>query len=200
MRSPAFASLVLLSSCASTTSAPQGASPAEYRSSRIDVHLGIRSLDEDAWSPVEDQATIGIDYVHEGRDAPIGFEFAFFASRDYRIDVALGPATVDVSGETQELAAGVRKTFLKDARIHPYLGGGVSAIRAQIHGESSGTSASDDDVSAGLYLHGGLDFDLGRSFVLGLDLRFLGATDVRLLGTDGTADYTQGTFFLGWRF
>lgn len=204
MRFPALAFVFVLAACASTSRSNQNSSPSpgEYRSSRIDLYLGERSLDKDDWSPVEDQPVLGLEFVHESHDAPVGFEVALFGSRKKDdVDSPIGP--VDVTGETVELSVGIRKTFLKDdSRFHPYVGGGLAAIRAKFEGEdqTTGASASDDDTSGALYLHGGIDFDLGPGFLLGADLRYLGGSDITLFGENGSADYLQFALVLGARF
>ena len=202
MKLSPLASVLLLAACAGTRS-PEEAPPAgEYRSSRIGLYVGGRRLDEDDWSPVEDQTAVGAEFVHEGHDAPVGFELAVFASEKSKDGVSAGPTTVDVTGKTGEFSAGVRKTFLKDERrLHPYLGGGLAAIQAKVHGEAStGGSASDDDTSGALYVHGGVDVDLGPAFSMGLDLRFLGGSDITLFGVNGDADYAQLALVIGVRF
>src|SRR4029079_18616890 len=98
-------------------------------------------------------------------------------------------------------SAGIRKTFLKDdSRFHPYIGGGAALISAKIEGAGSGASAHDDDTSGALYMHGGVELDLSPSFLLGLDVRFLGGSDMKLFGRDATADYGQLAFLIGVRF
>jgi opacity protein-like surface antigen len=200
---PALAFVVPLVTCTSTSSTVQNPPPppSEYRSSKIDLYLGGRSLDQGDWSPVEDQVVIGVEFVHEGHDAPVGFEVAFFYSEDSQDNVSSPAGPIDVTGETEEISAGIRKTFLKDdSRFHPYIGGGLSAIRAKFKGESPTGSGSDDDTSAAFYLHGGVDFDLGPAFLLGADLRYLGASDITLFGANGNADYLQFAIVLGVRF
>lgn len=198
MRFPALASFALLAACASTPSQVQGPPAGEYRSSKLDIYLGGRTFHEGDWSPVEDQAAIGMEFVHEGHDAPIGFEVALSGSTKTKED-AVG--AIDVTGSTGEISAGVRKTFLKDgSRFHPYIGGGVALITARFEGAVSGASAKDDDSSGALYVHGGVEFDLSPSFLIGLDLRFLGGSDIKLLGEDGSADYGQLAFLIGVRF
>ena len=202
MKAPVLACISLLASCASATRPAEAPTAASYRSSRIDLYLGARKLDEDDWSPVEDQTAVGLEFVHEGHDAPVGFEIAVFVSEKKKDNVAAGASTIDVTGKTGEISAGVRKTFLKDDRVvHPYIGGGLAAIQGKFHGEvSTGGSASDDDTSGALYVHGGVDFDLGPAFVIGLDLRFLGGSDITLFGVNGSADYGQLALLLGFRF
>ncbi len=203
MRFPAFVSLVLLAACASTpTYAPGPSSPSaatgEYRASKLDLYLGGRALHESDWHPVEDQNVLGMEFVHEGRDAPVGFEISVFGSHKTKQDVV---GTIDATGRTGEIAAGVRKTFLKDdGKFHPYVGGGAALIAARIEGAESGASEHDDDTSGALYMHGGVEFDLSPSFFLGLDVRFLGGSDMKLFGRDATADYGQLAFLIGVRF
>jgi opacity protein-like surface antigen len=199
MRFPALAFLVPLAACAA---APASVSPAsaggEYRASKLELYLGGRALHESDWHPVEDQAAIGMEFVHEGHDAPVGFEFALFGTQKTKED-AFG--AIDATGSTGELSAGVRKTFLKDdSRFHPYVGGGVALISARNEGAVSGASAHDDDTSGALYMHGGVELDLSPSFLIGLDLRFLGGTDMELFGKDASADYGQLAFLIGVRF
>lgn len=195
-------SIPWLAACATTPSPSDVPPTGEYRSSQIDLYVGARALDKDDWSPVEDQTAVGLQYVHEGHDAPVGFEFALSVSEKSKDNVAVGASTVDVTGKTGELAAGVHKTFLKDgSRFHPYVGGGLAAIQAKFHGEgSTGGSAEDDDTSGALYVHGGVEFDLGPAFLIGLDLRLLGGSSITLFGVNGDADYGQLALVLGARF
>src|SRR5580765_2431526 len=99
MRFPALAFLLLLPALASCASAPTYApspgssSPGssssgsgEYRSSKLDLYLGGRALHESDWHPVEDQGAIGMEFVHEGHDAPVGFEVALFGSQKTKED------------------------------------------------------------------------------------------------------------------
>src|SRR6266850_607137 len=70
--------------------------------------------------------------------------------------------TPDLRGQTSEFSAGVRKTFWTESgSIYPYIGLGLSAIRAQVRRESGGISTEDTDSTAGLYVHGGIDVPIG---------------------------------------
>jgi hypothetical protein len=71
-----------LASCAATASPAQRPPREPPGASKLDLYLGGRSFDHDDWHPVEDQGMIGLEFVHEGRDAPVGFEVAVFASED----------------------------------------------------------------------------------------------------------------------
>jgi opacity protein-like surface antigen len=192
-----FAFVLTLASCAS---APGAQRPSEMRretSSKLDLYFGVRSLDGDDWAPVENQGTLGIEYVHESPGSALGFELAFFASGANKED---GVGT-DERGGTGELSLGLHKTFGTGSDpVHPYIGGGVAAIHAEAKGVPGNESVKDDDGSAGVYVHGGILFDIGPTMLLGLDLRFLGGTDITLFGQDASADYVQAALVLGVGF
>jgi opacity protein-like surface antigen len=192
-----------LASCASSSFSAQRPPREPLGASKLELYLGGRSFDHDDWHPVEDQGMVGLEFVHEGRDAPVGFEVAVFASEDdeHAFHIPSGH-TVELRGETEEFSIGLRKTFsLEEGPVHPYVGGGLSGIHAEFKGvTASGSSTTDEDGSAGLYLHTGIDFDLGPNFLMGFNLRFLTLTDIRLFGVSGTADYAQFAIVFGFRF
>jgi Outer membrane protein beta-barrel domain len=194
-----FASVALLafSSCMSVPSSQSptdGSTPTASRDHQIKVYLGQRSLDEDDWSPVEDQAALQLEYSHESPDDAVGWEVGIGGSADDdTIDVGFGPQ--DVTLATGEFYGGVRKSF-GAGNVRPYIGGGLSFINLDVEVDS----ASEDDSSLGLYLHGGVEFLLGQSFALGVDLRTLFGSEITIAGFDTDADYAQLALTLGWRF
>jgi hypothetical protein len=202
MRSRLLSVCLLTTSCASVApfAAPQNPTP-EPHLSKIDVYVGVRDLRGNEWDPVQDQGVIGLEYVHEDPTDAMGFELGLFGSRKTKGDVQIGGSLFDVRGQTSEFSAGVRKTFWTESgSIYPYVGLGISAIRAQIRRESGGVTSDDADSTAGLYAHGGFALALGPSLTLGLDLRVLGGTKVQLFGQNGNADYAQLALVLGARF
>jgi len=162
---------------------------ASTRSKRIWIYLGRRSLDEDDWSPLEDQATFGLEFSMEAPDSAIGWEIGLMGSGTSETVLA-----TSVDATTGEFYGGVRKTFMRDTTIQPYFGAGVSFITAKLEGGG----VSDDDSSLGFYGHGGATAQLGQSFQIGLDLRTLFGTDVNLFGVDADVDYFQLAIVLGW--
>ena len=198
------ASLAALASCAATPIPAQRPPREPIPASKLDLYLGGRSFDHNDWHPVEDQGMIGLEFVHEGRDSPCGFEVAVFASEDdEHVFLPAFGRTVEVRGETEEFSMGLRKTFALEegAPAHPYIGGGISGIHAEFKGvNASGLSTIDEDGSPGLYLHTGIDFDLSPNFLLGFNLRFLTLTDIKMFGVSGTADYAQFAIVMGFRF
>jgi opacity protein-like surface antigen len=192
---------LLAASCTSVASAGTGID-SDHSSSTLDLHIGIRSLDDHDWQPVDDQAVLGIEYVHEPPESTVGLEFGFFASESSEDDFIVSPTnTVDARSRTRELTLGVHKYLpVHYEGIHPYLGGGLSLLRAEVRGASGSGQGTDDDGSAGLYLHGGVEFDLSANFFLGVDLRFRGGNEVELFDEKESTGYSQVTIVLGLRW
>lgn len=194
MKLVASFALLALSSCASVAvpqGTPAGGPPRAEPEHQISLYLGQRSLDEDLWAPTEDQAAFAIEFSQGGTPEGVGWEVGFAGSTDEG-SVGIG---VDFTGTTGEIYGGLRKSF-GSGNVRPYVGGGLSLIKA----EFEGLGVSDDDTSAAGYLHGGVEFLLGPSFLIGLDLRTLFGSDIDLFGVSGDADYVQGAVTFGWRF
>ena len=183
--------LVLLgaSGCATVAQNAAPAPSATTGASHISVLLGERWLGHDDWGPVDDQFLLGVGFDTPLSVIPAEFEANVFRSKD---------DSGDVEGITREVSAGLRKTFpLADQpKLHPYVGGGLSVIR----GEVEAPGPDDHDTSLALYLHGGAGYDLSSEWQLGLDLRFLFASDIELNGHHGDADYAQLAFFVSYAF
>jgi opacity protein-like surface antigen len=189
MKTIAAGLTLLLASCSAV--APAAQTGVETRDNRVSLYLGQRNLDEDDHDPVDEQTMFGIEYSHEGAGDPIGFEIGLMGSRDEG-DVG----GTDVEGTTSEIYGGVKKTFGHDV-VRPYIGGGVSFIRATA--EISGLD-DDDDSSLAAYLHGGIGFQVSNAVILGLDARFLFGSDITLFGFETDADYGQLALFVGFAF
>ena len=188
---------LLFSSLAACAAVPQG-SPTPIpghdeptRDNRVFLYLGQRELDEDEWSPVEEQATIGLEYVREPYESAVGFEVGIMGSGD---DDDIGG--IDVEAETGEIYGGVHKTFGEDV-LRPYVGAGLSFIKLEADAAGVG---EDDDASAAFYAHGGLLIAASEAFFVGLDLRFLVGSDLELAGIDTDADYAQLAILIGVGF
>lgn len=182
--------LSMLAACATVPSTSAVDADPESRSNRIGLYVGQRSLDEDEWEPVENQATFGIEYAHEKPDSA-GFEIGVMASGDEDDFAGL-----DIELNTREIYAGIVKSFRSEG-IRPYLGGGLALIRADV--EVSGIGDADDDSPAA-YVHGGVAFDIPPSLFLGIDLRMLFGSDLEPAGVETDVDYAQLAFVLGFAF
>lgn len=156
------------------------------------VLVGKRKLDEDDWSPVEDQLVMGIEVDKYDPNESFGWEIGLQHSSDD--GSVLG---TDVGGSMTEIYLGIRKTFATSGKLHPYLGAGLAGVRAE--SDVSGGS-TDDDNSAGAYAHGGVYWNIGQNVNLGFDVRALLFTDISLNGVDADSDYIQGAFTAGLAF
>lgn len=188
MRLALCSALSLLAACATVPSAAVVQNNTAEHSDRIAMLLGVRALGKDDFEPVEKQGTIGFEFSHEKPDAAIGFEVGLQLSGDEDDNGGL-----DTEAGTGELYAGVRKSF-GDESVHPYIGGGIALIAAEVEANGS----DDDDVSGAAYAHAGVAFDLAENFFIGLDARVLFGSDLELGGVDTDADYGQLAFVIGF--
>ncbi len=178
-----------LASCASIPGSRPDESADAASANRLALYLGMRGLDEEDYEPVENQFTMGLEFVHEPVGSAIGWEIGLLGSRDEGEQSGF-----DVEGRTGELYGGIRKSFPTE-NVRPYVGAGLAYIDSEF--EVSGVG-SDDDASIAGYLHGGVQFDLSESFFLGIDVRYLLGSDLEIVGVDTDADYQQYALVLGF--
>lgn len=194
--------LFLLSSCATSPHPRPSASfqdDAERRRT-ANIYLGQRSLDEDDYSPVEDQLSLGFEYTSVDPDSTFGWEFGFFLSGDSET-VSISGTPVELTGSTVELSGGVVKVFGElDSSVQPYIGGGLAWIAGEVEASALGSSSSVDDSTIAPYVHGGVTFTVNDQVTLGLDLRQMFAADVEYDGFESDLDYTMLSVVLGYSF
>lgn len=183
--------LLALASCAAAPSPAVQEMTSAERANRISLYVGQRDLDHHDYDPVDDQGTVGLEYAHERPGSVVGFEVGAMGSRDDEHESGL-----DFKGRTGEVYAGLRKSFGSDV-VRGYFGAGVSYIQSKVEVEGIG---DDDDTSLAGYVHGGITADVSSSMYLGLDLRFLFASDMTIAGVETDADYGQLALVLGFAF
>ncbi len=155
---------------------------------------GREFTDDEIWDRVDAELSLGIEYAHEVSNG-LGFEVGALGSIGTENTTTGNP---DVTGAAAELYGGARY-FLRRDRWTPYVGAGLSAIFAGVDDDEGGQVADDQDFSLGLYLHGGVQYNLNDTIFIGADLRTLLATELELETIDGDADYVQLAFVLGFR-
>ena len=168
----------------------------------LQVSISDRQLDEDLWRPVDQPVAVGAAYVYEDPET-IGYELGLNFARDSESGVftsSLGALPASVSFEALEVTAGVRKTFLPDAAIQPFVSAGFAFVTGDIEVEALGLTASENDSTAGLYARAGFLVPLGDRFRIGLDAKILRATDVNVSGFSGDVDYEQFGLVFEWSF
>lgn len=163
-----------------------GAALAAGARGNVNLLLGYKYLDDDAWDDLEldEQDSVGLMFDINPGAWPISIAADFLKSDDD------GVAGVD--GETQEIDLGVRWYSNPISQIiRFYAGGGLGLIEAEIEGES------DDEF--GLWLNGGIVFTIVKHLNLGLDLRYSMA-EVELYGEDVDAGGLTTSLLVGFHF
>ncbi len=155
--------------------APAGA---QTYTGNVNFMPGVKMLDEDDWTPVEDQTALGISWSYGKRTWPIHMviDYLFsFKSETQESDQFGTLAEVETDAITAEVGFGIQKTW--DAgRFHPYLAGGACVVFAQakLDAGGSGLRASEtlNDVAPGGWIGGGFFVRAGPRFNIGLAARW----------------------------
>ncbi len=165
---------------------------------RFTVSLGRRSMDDEvAWDRLENPFMLGFEGDYRAADSPLGAEYGLLIAADS--DEVAG---IDITSTFLELYGGVRLTgdIGSAKRLHPYIGAGVTLIFADVTTSFGFTENSDDDLTLGGYVRGGIYYDINRRFSIGVDGRVVYGTDIRLAGINSDADYEQLALVFGWGF
>ena len=187
-----LAGFTALAGCASGE--PRPARP--FRT--LDLQLSDRSYSGDL-APVEDQTAYALEYVSESPGSAMGWGLGLSWSQDEgREEQPAGD--VDVEARVAELWLGIYKSFDTSSAVWPYLGLGLSAVRAEVETSDASGKQSYDDVSPGWYLRAGVRFDLSDIVHLAVDLRRLYGTSLDLDPGRDEADFRQLSLVLGFSF
>jgi opacity protein-like surface antigen len=113
----------------------------------------------------------------------------------------LGSAHKDngVTGSTSELALGVRKYFLEQTAVRPFVGAGVADISGQTSRRTNGSRVTVEDDALGVWLMGGVLFRPTPHLNLGADLRY-SAASITYLDKDVEAGGLSYGLFIGYGF
>lgn len=157
----------------------------------INAFLGSKALDKDDWEPVEEQGEIGIKIDFKQQSWPVSIAIDFLASesdeeRGLFYDPSFGIFEAAFQGRTSELNLGVRKIWDHFPHVRPFIGGGLSFIRAEGEVSAFGDSVSDDDAGTGLWIGGGVYWTLADHFNIGLEL-MASSAEVTIFDTDVNA-------------
>ncbi len=136
----------------------------------VSFRPGLKALDEEDWSPIEDQPALGVNVSWGKKTWPIQLAVDYLVSRAEEDDEQFG-SDVTLEGVTAELGFGVQKTW-EVGRFHPYVGGGAAAVFAQIKIDGPGISLTENDAAPGAWAGAGFFFRMGSRFNLGLSARY----------------------------
>jgi hypothetical protein len=160
----------------------------------VNFFLGQKSLDSDDWRPLEDQGEFGVLVDFKQSHWPVSVAIDILVSADEATELG-----IRFEGITSEINGGVRKIWeVSGSSIRPYIGGGLALVSADLEA-SAFTTVSDDDNSIGIWLNGGIYWTLGKSFNLGLDIRYSQA-EVTIVGVDVEAGGTHAGLILGYHW
>jgi opacity protein-like surface antigen len=177
--------LLALASCAATS---QGGPPPEGPRAKLAVLYGQRWI-SNSYIDVEKQDLLGVQASYALPMPRWAVEVGYFSG-----EADDSVAGIDVESATEEFSVGMLHTFV-EGWLRPYAGFGLAWIEAELDGVVGGDPAlvpvDDDDSSIGFYASAGVDAWVTRHLALGLQYRFLIATEVTLGGTDFDADYGQ---------
>jgi opacity protein-like surface antigen len=161
--------LALTSGCAGTRHAAQ---------------FGIADLGSD-YEPVDQQVSVGWSMNHHAEESGIGYEVGAQVAGD-----TANVQGVDITSANFELYGGPRYEWVLDS-VRPYLSGGLSLLTTDLEGRVGNAGVTDNDTTIGLYLGGGVDFDITERFFMGVGLRTAFGHEPELFGVEGDAAFTQ---------
>jgi hypothetical protein len=125
----------------------------------INFFLGKKYLDKDDWEPFHkhDEWGILLDFKLED---------------EWPIFIAIDILHSEDEVKTTELNIGVRKIWDSPYHMHPFVGGGIAVIQAEIEGTPFDTPVSKNETGGGVWAGGGVYWTLGEHVNMGLDLRW----------------------------
>ena len=169
----------------------------------VNVFLGAKMLDKDDWEPVDEQFEAGVLIDFKQKSWPVSIAIDFLRSSDEE-DVSFavlnfGTFSFNLEGNTTEFNLGVRKIWDNLTMVHPFVGGCLAVINAEVKGTALGVSASDDDTGVGVWLEGGAYVTLSEHFNIGAEARWSKA-EVTLFNVDGEAGGFHIGALLGFRW
>ena len=159
-----------------------------YAQGNINVFLGSKSLEEDDWGPLDDQVEFGVKMDLKNEGWPVHLAVDLLASYDEKDLYDPFWGNIELRGSTSELAFGVRKIW-ENGNMHPFVGGGLALVTAEIEVCDWWGCDSEDDTALGLWLDGGVYWTIQESLNLGLNYRWskakteFGPYDVEAGGT-----------------
>lgn len=141
----------------------------------VNVFLGAKALNQDDWSPAEDQDEIGIKLDLKNRAWPVSIAIDYLSANGegtgVLIDPFLGAVNAKLESKTSELDVGVRKIWDQFPYVRPFIGGGISFASAEAKVTVPGVgSSSDSDNGVGVWIGGGVYWTLAEHFNIGLEL------------------------------
>lgn len=129
---------------------------------------------------------------------PVSLWLGVSSGKDTGKSVSQG-LTVSVDTNQTEMYVGARAYMHSFPLLTPYVGAGVSTVKAEISGKSSGVSSSSSASTTGYLLNAGVLLKIGF-FHIGADYRVLSGTSLDFAGAYSNANYSQVGVVAGINF
>jgi len=162
----------------------------------VNFFLGQTYLRSSDWAPVERQNAYGLEIDFRKREWPFNIAIDVIGSDQEEDSLVSGTGrVVQDSAEISELDLGIRKYWEQNTLFHPFVGGGLSLVTA----EMQSLGVEDDDDGVGFWLDAGISLALTEHFNMGVELRYSMA-EVTLLGENRIAGGFSVGGLIGYRW
>lgn len=166
---------------------------AQAWSGNVNASVGGRMLDEDDWSPLDEQPALGVLADFQIADLPLYAAVGLQVSAEEDDD-----GTRETVAAISDFSAGL-KVMPASGVFRPYAGAGFTSVGVSVEIEDDVFGDDDDDdQSFGYYLGGGAIFRVTTHFNIGVDMRWIRGTDIELFGVEGDADSFVATALFGY--
>ncbi|MDD5209366.1 MAG: hypothetical protein PHV36_08270 [Elusimicrobiales bacterium] len=161
--------------------------------------LGAKALDKNDWEPANEQGEAGVETDFRRRDWPlsVAIDVLGAAGEGKIYDPFFGEAKMQ--SETSELCLGVRKVWDGSPSVRPFIGGGISMIKATARVTVLGVTVEDSGSGTGSWLGGGVYWTLGDSFNIGFEFR-TSSGKAKLFGQEIKAGGGHGGLLVGYHW
>lgn len=162
----------------------------------VNFFLGQTYLRSSDWAPVERQDAYGLEIDFRKREWPFNIAIDVIGSDQEEDSLVSGTGrVVQNSAEVSELDLGIRKYWDQNPLFHPFVGGGLSLVTA----EMQSLGVEDDDDGVGFWLDAGISLALSEHFNMGVEVRYSMA-EVTLLGENRTTGGFSVGGLIGYRW
>ena len=150
------------------------------------LFAGQKTLDKKDWEPLDEHPEVGAFLDFKKNNWPLSLAFNVLMSRDDKNLPIQSFGTVKLTGTTKEFDIGVRKVWGKQSMLHPYIGGGIALIKAELEYDFDNLSISEsfDDSGTGFWVDAGVHLYINKSISLGALIKYSQA-EATILDTTG---------------
>ena len=161
--------------------------------------VGQKTLDKKDWEPIDEHPEIGAFMDFKKNDWPVSLAVDVLMSRDVDNLLTQSFVNVEITGTTKEFDIGVRKIWGKQSILHPYIGGGIALIKAELEYDYKNFgdgSVSFEDSGTGFWVDAGVHLYVNKSISLGAQIKYSQA-EATILDTTGKIGGTHAGITAG---